>query len=77
MIVPTSSKCFSSLDDLNNQTLSCLGRGEGVKGISPTRQARGKGEECWVCKCGSTVDEESGKKVWWAGEGCEKKDLSG
>lgn len=73
MIVPTSSKCFKSLEDLNNQTASCLSHGQGVKGIS----TRGGNEECWVCKCGSTVDEETGKKTYWAGQGCEKVDLSG
>ncbi|GAA5968360.1 hypothetical protein JCM3765_002916 [Sporobolomyces pararoseus] len=73
MIVPSSSKCFKSLEDLNNQTASCLSHGKGVKGIS----TKSGNEECWVCKCGSTVDEESGKKTFWAGEGCEKVDLSG
>ncbi|GAA6022681.1 hypothetical protein JCM11491_000564 [Sporobolomyces phaffii] len=73
VIVPTSSRCFSSLEDLNDQTASCLSHGQGVKGIS----TRGDAKECWVCKCGSTVDQETGKKTYWAGEGCEKVDLSG
>lgn len=73
IVVPSSSKCFKSLEDLNNQTAECLGHGQGVRGIS-VKQGQ---DECWVCKCGSTVDEETGKKTNWAGEGCEKKDLSG
>ncbi|GAA5935552.1 uncharacterized protein JCM15063_001072 [Sporobolomyces koalae] len=70
VIVPSSSKCFKSLDELNNQTASCLSRGEGVRGLSP------KEGECWVCKCHSTFDQDSGKKTYWAGQGCEKVDLS-
>lgn len=73
LIVPTSSKCFSSLSDLENQTASCLSHGVGIKGIS----TRDSSKECWVCKCSPTVDEETGKKTYWAGEGCEKIDLSG
>ncbi|GAA5909201.1 uncharacterized protein JCM6883_005803 [Sporobolomyces salmoneus] len=72
-VVPSSSTCFDSLEDLNNQTASCLGHGEGVKGIS-TKEGKG---DCWVCRCRATVDEETGKKTNWAGEGCEKVDLSG
>ncbi|GAA6063077.1 hypothetical protein JCM10212_003135 [Sporobolomyces blumeae] len=71
-IVPTSSRCFSSLDELNNLTASCLGHGEGIQGIS----TRGDAKECWVCQCGETTDED-GRKTRWAGEGCEKVDLSG
>ncbi|GAA5844155.1 hypothetical protein JCM3766R1_003274 [Sporobolomyces carnicolor] len=75
-VVPSSSKCFKSLDDLNNQTASCLDRGHGVRGISTKAKGGDDKDECWVCKCGSTVDEETGKKTSWAGEGCEKVDLS-
>lgn len=69
-VVPQSKTCFASLDDLKNQTASCLGRGEGVKGITS------RGKECWVCQCTKTVDE-AGHTTKWAGEGCEKEDLSG
>ncbi|GAA5875114.1 hypothetical protein JCM1840_007259 [Sporobolomyces johnsonii] len=75
-IVPSSSRCFASLQELNNLTASCLGHGEGVKGIS-TRDLGASGGECWVCSCGETWDEETGKRTRWAGEGCEKEDLSG
>lgn len=69
-IVPQSKTCFASLIELNNQTASCLGHGAGVKGITT------RGIECWVCQCTKTVDE-SGRTTKWAGEGCEKADLSG
>jgi len=69
-IVPQSKTCFASLADLNNQTVSCLGRGAGVKGITT------RGSECWVCQCTKTVDA-AGHTTKWAGEGCEKEDLSG
>ncbi len=69
-VVPQSKTCFASLDDLNNQTASCLGHGAGVKGITT------RGSECWVCQCTKTVDE-AGHTTKWAGEGCEKEDLSG
>ncbi|GAA5956008.1 hypothetical protein JCM21900_002644 [Sporobolomyces salmonicolor] len=75
-IVPSSSRCFASLPELNNLTASCLGHGEGVKGIS-TRDLGANGGECWVCSCGETWDVETGKRTRWAGEGCEKEDLSG
>ncbi|KAM0750893.1 hypothetical protein T439DRAFT_325942 [Meredithblackwellia eburnea MCA 4105] len=67
-VVPTTSHCFKSLDDLNNQTESCLSRGVGVLGVTV------KGGECWVCSCGKTT--ENGKTKRWAGQGCEKEDLS-
>ncbi|GAA5856831.1 hypothetical protein JCM9279_000843 [Rhodotorula babjevae] len=73
-VVAAGKTCFSSLAHLNNATASCLGRGHGVRGIST--QANADGAECWVCKCGVTEDDE-GRRTSWAGEGCEKKDLSG
>lgn len=74
-IVPTSRRCFSSLEQLNNLTASCLGHGVGVKGISTQKLADGQ-SECWVCSCGRAKDDK-GKERTWGGEGCEKVDLSG
>lgn len=68
-IVPSSKRCFESLSQLNNLTATCLGRGKGVKGLST------RGKDCWVCSCSPTT--ENGKRISWAGEGCEKQDLSG
>ena len=67
-VVPTGYICFRSEADLKNQTLACLGRGTGVKGVTV------RGTECWVCSCTKTT--EHGKTKSWAGQGCEKEDLS-
>lgn len=67
-IVTSSKTCFESAEDANNQTVNCLGRGVPVQGVTV------KGGECWVCSCGKT--EENGRTKSWAGEGCEKEDLS-
>ncbi|KAM0789657.1 hypothetical protein ACM66B_000459 [Microbotryomycetes sp. NB124-2] len=72
-VVPQSRRCFSSEKELKNLTASCLGRGQAVKGV--TTRKLDKGGECWVCSCGKTMDK-SGKVHKWAGEGCEKEDLS-
>ncbi|GAA5867334.1 hypothetical protein JCM8547_003310 [Rhodosporidiobolus lusitaniae] len=74
-IVPSSHTCFPSFSAAQNATASCLARGKPVKGISTKTK---DGEECWVCKCGVTRDDEggSGKVRRWKGEGCEKEDLS-
>ncbi|SCV69767.1 BQ2448_1161 [Microbotryum intermedium] len=72
-VVPSHYRCFESEQELNNLTASCLGRGVGVKGVSAARD--GGKNECWVCSCGKTT--EDGKTKKWAGQGCEKEDLSG
>ncbi|GAA6044598.1 hypothetical protein JCM8097_007447 [Rhodosporidiobolus ruineniae] len=74
-LVPSSSTCFPSEAQAKNATASCLGRGRVVKGLSLRKTQREA--ECWVCKCGTTTDRETGRKTRWAGEGCEKEDLSG
>lgn len=68
-VVPSGSTCFTSAEDVNNQTAECLGRGTAVLGVSSRKG------ECWVCSCRATFDE-GGKKTTWKGEGCEKIDLS-
>lgn len=74
-LVPSSYTCFPSRSALENATASCLEHGEPVPGLT-TRTDLQEGEECWVCRCGVTRDEESGKRTRWTGEGCEKVDLS-
>ncbi|GAA5880143.1 hypothetical protein JCM3774_004163, partial [Rhodotorula dairenensis] len=74
-LVPSSYRCFPSRAELVNLTASCLGHGKPVKGLT-TRSDLAEGAECWVCKCGTTTDEETGKKTRWTGQGCEKVDLS-
>ncbi|GAA5993323.1 hypothetical protein JCM10908_001429 [Rhodotorula pacifica] len=74
-LVPSSYTCFPSLSALKNATASCLSHGQPVRGLT-TRTDLQEGEECWVCRCGETRDEETGKRTRWTGEGCEKVDLS-
>jgi len=66
------STCFTTLDVCNSSTSSCSGRGTCV-------QASKAGRTCFVCSCGVTKTGE-GKKVktvTWAGQNCERKDISG
>lgn len=66
------STCFTSSDACNNGTSSCSGRGQCV-------EASKAGRTCFVCLCGFTISGK-GKNVkteYWAGEKCERKDISG
>lgn len=66
------STCFTSLDACNNGTSSCSGRGECAK-------ATKAGKTCFVCSCGATKVGEGNKvkTTYWAGDSCERKDVSG
>jgi hypothetical protein len=66
------SACFTSLDVCNNSTSSCSGRGTCV-------QASKAGRTCFVCSCGVTKTGEGNKvkTVTWAGQSCERQDVSG
>jgi len=65
------STCFTSLDACNNGTSTCSGRGKCVK-------ASKAGRSCFVCTCGTTTTGEGSnvKTTHWAGESCERKDVS-
>lgn len=65
------STCFTSLDSCNNSTSSCSGRGQ-------CSQASKAGRTCFVCTCGATTIGEGTKvkTTYWAGESCERKDIS-
>ncbi|KAH9485530.1 putative endoplasmic reticulum membrane protein [Psilocybe cubensis] len=66
------STCFTTLDACNNGTSTCSGRGQCL-------QASKAGRTCFVCSCGITTTGE-GNKIktdHWAGESCERKDISG
>ncbi len=65
------STCFTSLDSCNNSTSSCSGRGQ-------CSQASKAGRTCFVCTCGATTIGEGNKvkTTYWAGESCERKDIS-
>ncbi len=60
--------CFGSQSELEKATNSCSGHGKGVK------SSKG-GRACWRCKCTPT-EVRKGKKTYWAGAACEKKDVS-
>jgi len=65
------STCFTSLDVCNNSTSTCSGRGKCL-------EASKAGRTCFVCNCGKTTTGE-GNKIktdYWAGESCERKDIS-
>ena len=66
------STCFTTLDACNNGTSSCSGRGKCI-------EASKAGRSCFVCSCGVTQTGEGKevKTVHWAGESCERKDVSG
>jgi len=66
------STCFTSLDACNNSTSTCSGRGKCV-------EASKAGRTCFVCNCGKTTTGEGAKikTDYWAGESCERKDISG
>lgn len=60
--------CFTSQQSLEDATRGCSGHGKGVK------TSRG-GKPCWRCQCKPT-EVRKGRKVYWAGAACEKKDVS-
>ena len=63
------SGCFTSVEACANATDSCSGHGECMA-------ASKLGRTCYVCACAATVDDR-GRKEEWAGESCERKDVSG
>ena len=60
--------CFTSQSSLEKATNNCSGHGKGV-------QTSKGGKPCYRCQCKPT-EERKGKKVYWAGAACEKKDIS-
>ncbi|KAJ1024564.1 hypothetical protein NDA13_004495 [Ustilago tritici] len=62
------STCFTSATDLEKATNNCSGHGLAVK------TSKG-GKPCYRCQCKAT-EVRKGKKVYWAGAACEKKDIS-
>lgn len=67
--VKALSSCFSSLLSCTDETNNCSGHGQCA---NVTRA----GQECFVCACTTTVSE-AGKVQNWAGEMCERRDVSG
>ena len=68
-LVKALSSCFTSLSSCIAATNNCSGHGQ----CTNTTRA---GQECFVCACATTVSEAD-KVQSWAGEMCERKDISG
>lgn len=66
------STCYTSLESCKTSTNSCSGKGQCV-------EASKAGRTCFVCNCGVTRSGEGKdtKTEYWAGEKCERKDISG
>jgi len=62
------STCHESADTCSNATEACSGHGACV-------QASKAGKTCFVCSCNITHDA-SGRRDYWAGDSCQKKDIS-
>ena len=62
------STCFTSEDACGNATSSCSGHGTCV-------QAQKAGRACFVCACSASRDD-TGRLEEWAGEACERRDIS-
>ncbi|CCL99659.1 uncharacterized protein FIBRA_01679 [Fibroporia radiculosa] len=63
------STCFTSAEVCGNSTNSCSGHGQCVS-------ATKAGRTCFVCACAATKDAQ-GRTEKWAGNSCERKDVSG
>ncbi|KAJ2917734.1 hypothetical protein MD484_g2619, partial [Candolleomyces efflorescens] len=65
------STCFTTTDACQNNTNSCSGRGKCV-------EASKGGRSCFVCACGVTTkgDGPTLETTKWAGESCERQDVS-
>ncbi|EJD02613.1 uncharacterized protein FOMMEDRAFT_146521 [Fomitiporia mediterranea MF3/22] len=62
------STCHASADACGNATSSCSGHGACV-------EAHKAGRTCFVCACAPTRDD-AGRVQEWAGDACERKDVS-
>lgn len=62
------STCHVSADACSNATETCSGHGACV-------QASKAGKTCFVCSCNITHDA-SGRRDYWAGDSCQKRDIS-
>ncbi|TFY54291.1 hypothetical protein EVJ58_g8952 [Rhodofomes roseus] len=61
--------CYSTAEACGNSTSSCSGHGQCV-------QASKQGHTCYVCACSATKDTK-GHTENWAGNSCERRDVSG
>ncbi|KAH7339484.1 hypothetical protein B0J17DRAFT_655331 [Rhizoctonia solani] len=61
--------CFKTADACGNSTSSCSGRGSCV----PVSRA---GRTCYTCKCEPSRSKDGMTTTYWAGQQCERKDVS-
>ncbi|EUC64364.1 transmembrane protein, putative [Rhizoctonia solani AG-3 Rhs1AP] len=61
--------CFQSADTCANSTSACSGRGSCV---SVSRAGR----TCYTCKCEPSRSQDGMTTTYWAGQQCERKDVS-
>ncbi|KAG1861559.1 hypothetical protein DFJ58DRAFT_777338 [Suillus subalutaceus] len=62
------ASCFTSAETCSNGTNSCSGHGQCVSTLSAE-------QECFICACSDTKSN-SGKTESWAGDMCQRKDIS-
>jgi hypothetical protein len=62
------ASCITSAEACSNATNACFGHGQCVSTLSA-------GQECFVCACSNTKSD-SGKTESWAGDMCQRKDIS-
>lgn len=67
--IVSTSTCYDSQETCEDETSSCSGHGECVE-VSKA------GRPCFVCECSTTRDSKD-RPENWAGESCERKDISG
>ena len=67
--ISSISTCYDSEETCGDATSSCSGRGQCVE-VSKA------GRTCFICACAATKDSK-GRTENWAGESCERKDVSG
>ena len=67
--ISSISTCYDSEETCGDATSSCSGRGQCVE-VSKA------GRTCFLCACAVTKDSK-GRTENWAGEACERKDVSG
>ncbi|KAG2065078.1 hypothetical protein BDR04DRAFT_1060948 [Suillus decipiens] len=66
--IRTMSSCFTSAETCSNATNACFGHGQCVSNVNAE-------QECFVCACFDTMSD-SGKMESWAGDMCQRKDIS-
>jgi hypothetical protein len=70
-IIPSSRKCFSTKAECLSASSDCNGHGQCVQGQKTS------GGKCFVCACQKSSDVKTGKVTYWAGDSCQKQDISG